>query len=106
MLDRYAQTVLNKRRIVIDVTRAGWIGWVLLVLLAVPLLLLLFVFAAILIPIVLILLLVGGARLYWLMRKARQRRGPIDIAPMAAHGADSPNNVEASPSKQLPPPSV
>jgi hypothetical protein len=98
--------VLNKRRIVIDVTRAGWIGWVLLALLAVPLLLLLVFFAAILIPIVLILLLVGGARFYWLMRKARQRSGPIDIAPVVVHRADSPNDVEDSPPKQLPPPSA
>jgi hypothetical protein len=31
--------VLNKRRIVIDFTRAGWIGWSLFVLVAVQLLL-------------------------------------------------------------------
>ena len=98
--------MLNKRRIVIDVTRAGWIGWVLLALLAVPLLLMLVFFAAILIPIVLILLLVGGARFYWLMHKARRRSGPIDIAPVVVHGADSPNDVADSPPKQLPPPSA
>ncbi len=91
--------MLNKRRIVIDITRAGWIGWVLLALLAVPLLLLLFFFAAILIPIVLILLLVGVAHFYWLMHKARQRSAPIDIAP----DADSPSD-DALPPKQLPPP--
>ena len=91
--------MLNKRRIVIDVTRAGWVGWVLLALLAIPLLLLLFFFAAILIPVLLILLLVGGARFYWLMHKARQRSGPIDIVP----DADSPSDG-ALPPKQLPPP--
>jgi hypothetical protein len=98
--------VLNKRRIVIDVGRGGWTGWVLLALMAVPLVLLLFFFAAILIPIALILLLVGGARFYWLMHKARQSSGPIDIAPDADYGANSPNDADASPPKQLPPPSA
>lgn len=98
--------MLNKRRIVIDLKPGGWVGWVSLALLAVPLLLMLVFFAAILIPIVLILLLVGGARFYWLMHKARKRSGPIDIAPVVVHGADSPNDVEDSPPKQLPPPSA
>ncbi len=105
MLDRYAQTVLSKRRVVIDLTPAGWIGWLLLALLSALLLLVFFLFAAILVPIALIVL-GAAACVYWLRCKVRGKSARVDMAPEAACGADNPGGDDTVPPKRLPPPAA
>jgi hypothetical protein len=93
---------MTQRRIVINVKPTGWIGWLLVALLAVPLLILSFFFVAAAVALAAVIVAVSAARIYWLRRKARKRepfvygnggrqRGGeiIDIEPADIDGADA-----------------
>ena len=68
---------VQSRRIVFNLKPAGWLGWVLLGLLAVPLVLLSFFFVAAAFALAAIVFLLALIRIVWMQsRGTRARRGP------------------------------
>ena len=99
---------MNTRRIVIDLKPAGWLGWLLLALLAIPLLVLFFFFITVALVLVAVMVALAAVRICWLRRKARsrdpsvhrnQRSEIIDVEPVDitrvsdAGNAVSPNTL-------------
>lgn len=64
---------MNQRRILINVKPPGWLGWLLIALLAVPLLILSFFFVAAAVMLTAAIVALTAARMYWLRRTARKR---------------------------------
>jgi len=62
---------MSKRRVVIDLSCVGWLGWLAFGLLALPLLILSLFFFAAMLTLISVLVLAAIARLYWLKYKAR-----------------------------------
>lgn len=92
---------MQQRRILINVKPPGWLGWLLITLLAVPLLILSFFFIAAAAMLAAVIVALAAARIYWLRRTGRKREpfaywyGPgqrggeiIDIEPSDVTDAD------------------
>jgi len=64
---------MNQRPILISVKPVGWLGWLVIALLAIPLLILSFFFVAVAALLAAVILALAVGRLYWLQRTARKR---------------------------------
>lgn len=64
---------MNQRRIVVNLKPTSWLGWLLLVLLAAPLLVLSFFFLTVALVLVAVMVVLATARIYWLRHKMRSR---------------------------------
>lgn len=62
---------MNQRRVVIDLKPAGWLGWLMVALLAVPLLVLAFFFVAFAAVLLAVLLALAVGRMFWQTHKVR-----------------------------------
>jgi len=101
---------MNQRRVVINLKPTGWLGWLLLAVLAIPLLVLSFFFVAFAVAAAAALVVIGLARYYWLRYKMRSG-GPtstgnrssevIDVEPVDV--SDASNAENATPLNTLPP---
>ncbi len=101
---------MTKRRIVVDLKPSGWLGWLLLAVLAIPLLVLSFFFITVALVLVVVMVALGAARIYWLRHKARSRDPSghrnhagevIDVEPVdITHASDAET---ATPLNTLPP---
>ena len=78
---------MSKHRIDIDLSSAGWLGWLAFALLAIPLLILAFFFFWAMVVLMALMVLVAFARAYWWRHKTRMREPD-----------------EAEPPSRLPPP--
>lgn len=105
---------MNQRRIVINVKPAGWLGWLLLAVLAVPLLVLSFFFLTVALVLAAVLVAFAVARFYWLRHRLRSsgrtanrsqgrnlRTDIIDVEPVDVSDASNADN--ATPLNTLPP---
>lgn len=64
---------MDQRRILINVKPTGWLGWLLVGLLALPLLMLSFFFLAAAVMLTAVIVALAAGRIYWLRRTARKR---------------------------------
>lgn len=101
---------MNQRRVVINLKPGSWLGWLLLALLAIPLLVLSFFFVAFAVAAAAVLVVVGLARYYWLRHSMRSKGGAtnrsrstevIDVEPVDV--SDASNAENATPLNTLPP---
>ena len=64
---------MSKHRIDIDLSSAGWLGWLAFALLAIPLLVLAFFFFWAMVVLIALMVLVAVVRAYWLRHKPKGR---------------------------------
>ncbi|MGH6623664.1 MAG: hypothetical protein ACREBN_06815 [Burkholderiaceae bacterium] len=101
---------MNQRRVIINLKPAGWLSWLVLALLAIPLLVLSFFFVAFAMAAAAVLIVVGLARYYWLRHSMRSGKGSstgsrptdvIDVEPVDV--SDASDADSATPLNTLPP---